>query len=739
MLGTPEQAPWNLQPSTVGNFYSGVSKIIIKPGVIANPDSTGLFKIGYILKSIDGLENLDTTQVTNMKSMFAGDRNLQTFDLSNFDTSNVTDMSYMFRYSDDLPGRMDFSKFDTSRVTDMSDMFSICNSITSLDVSNFNTEHVKTMHDMFGDMPDIKQIKGLDKFNTSQVTDMSQMFSGDQDLTELDVHKFDTSLVTNMTAMFSGLSSLKSNLFFGLSSFDTGNVTDMWAMFQNNTSLTDLSLSTFKTNKVTSMRWMFQNCPALTSLDISSFTTKNVTNMEQMFEGDVGLSSLDLSGFTANDSVDMWRMLSDCRNIWKIKLNKDFSSTDQYTGLPDVPGKGEIPGTKYVNTAPYWVALAGGTESNPRGKRNFYTSEKLMADQRTETDTYVWQQRSSSDQSSIKAKEEVDLSVGDKWNPQSGFISATDYWGDPVIFKNIKVSGDHVDTTKPGQYNVIYTNGNKFANTKVVVKAKAVPPTPEPQPTPQPVPSPTPTPQPKPDNNNTQASIPDWAAVKGSAVYSLKKIYLYKHNNFSKKDRLAGYTKKPRVYRPMFVVTGYARSKSGHLRYQVRDVNHLTKNRHKKGYITANWSYVRPVYYQSKHQTLTVINPRGVNAYKKANLTKKVRNYKQGTILHVTKFVHHNLTTRYVLSNGHFITGNRKLVKMGKQKMSRYVKVKRSLNRYQTVSLIKRNKHIKKGTELRIKNYDFSHANSVTKTGALRYHVVGGYITGNSKYVKTIK
>lgn len=254
-----------------------------------------------------------------------------------------------------------------------------------------------------------------------------------------------------------------------------------------------------------------------------------------------------------------------------------------------------------------------------------------------------------------------------------------------------------------------------------------------------PTPNPTPTPQPKPDNNNTQASIPDWAAVKGSAVYSLKKIYLYKHNNFSKKDRLAGYTKKPRVYRPMFVVTGYARSKSGHLRYKVRDVNHLTKNRHKKGYITANWNYVRPVYYQSKHQTLTVINPRGVNAYKKANLTKKVRNYKQGTVLHVTKFVHHNLTTRYVLSNGNYITGNRKLVKMGKQKMPRYVKVKKNLNRHKTVNLGKRNKHIKKGTKLRIKNYDFSHANSVTKTGALRYHVAGGYITGNSKYVKIIK
>lgn len=236
--------------------------------------------------------------------------------------------------------------------------------------------------------------------------------------------------------------------------------------------------------------------------------------------------------------------------------------------------------------------------------------------------------------------------------------------------------------------------------------------------------------------NPTATANPSVVAKKGEAVYALKKIYLYKNNTFVKQDRQAGYVSKPRVYRPMFVVTGYSHSKNGHLRYKVRDVNHLTKNKGKTGYITANWNYVRPVYYQSKHKTLTVINPRGVNAYKNVNLTSKVRNYKQGTVLHVTKFVHHNLTTRYVLSNGNYITGNRKLVKMDKQKIPRYVKVKKDINRYETVNLAKRNKLIKKGTKIRIKNYDYSQANSVTKHGALRYRIAGGYVTGNSKYVK---
>lgn len=181
---------------------------------------------------------------------------------------------------------------------------------------------------------------------------------------------------------------------------------------------------------------------------------------------------------------------------------------------------------------------------------------------------------------------------------------------------------------------------------KIYVHKKGVTPTPVTPVNPTPVtPTPTPNPTPVTPTPEEPSTPSEPIAKKGEAVYSLKKIYLYKNNTFSKNERRAGYSRKPRVYRPMFVVTGYSHSKNGRLRYQVRDVNHLTKNKGKKGYITAQWAYVRPVYYQSSHKTLTVINPRGVNAYTNVNLTGKVRNYKQGTVLHVTKFVKHNLTT----------------------------------------------------------------------------------------------
>ncbi|MCV3740566.1 MucBP domain-containing protein [Lentilactobacillus hilgardii] len=233
-------------------------------------------------------------------------------------------------------------------------------------------------------------------------------------------------------------------------------------------------------------------------------------------------------------------------------------------------------------------------------------------------------------------------------------------------------------------------------------------------------------------------NLPNYAATKGAVVYSLKKIGLYRSPNFSKQARSAWYVKKPRVHRPMFVVTGYTRSASGTLRYKVRDVNHLINHRYKTGYVTASWRYVRPVYYAKKHAKITVINPRGVNAYRKENLTKKTRHYRQGTVLTVKRLVKHNLTTRFVLSNGRFVTANRKLVTMGSQKPVRYVQTKRPINRYKTVNLTKKNKLFSKNTKIKVIGFDFSRPHSTTQKGALRYRVAGGYITGNTAYVKKI-
>ena len=132
----------------------------------------------------------------------------------------------------------------------------------------------------FCDMENLTSITDLDKLDTSNVTNMSSMFSGCYDLTSLDVSHFDTSNVTDMSAMFAACISLSS---LDVSHFDTSNVTDMGSMFYTCVELTALDVSHFDTSKVTFMGNMFTQCYDLTTLDVSHFDTSKVTYMHGMF------------------------------------------------------------------------------------------------------------------------------------------------------------------------------------------------------------------------------------------------------------------------------------------------------------------------------------------------------------------------------------------------------------------------------------------------------------------------
>ena len=205
-------------------------------------------------------------------SWFYGFKKLTSLDLSGLDTSNVTDMSSMFSDCQSLTS-LDLSGFDTSNVTDMFGMFCNCWSLTSLDLSGFDTSNVINMHDMF---------------------------HGCSSLTSLDLSDFDTSNVTYMTLMFAFCKSLKS---LDLSGFDTSNVEHMDGMFGDCTCLTSLDLSGFDTSNVEMMSDMFSNCTSLKSLDLSGFDTSNVLWADEMFDNCSSLTTIYCADSTTN-----WRV-----------------------------------------------------------------------------------------------------------------------------------------------------------------------------------------------------------------------------------------------------------------------------------------------------------------------------------------------------------------------------------------------------------------------------------------------
>lgn len=178
------------------------------------------------LEAIDGIENLNTSMVTDMWQMFYHCKSLTSLDLKTFDTHNVSSMSYMF-----------FG----------------CNNLTYLNVSNFDTSNVK---------------------------DMNWMFSGCWNLTNLSVSNFDMHSVRYMTGMFS---SCKGLTHIDVSHFNTENVENMQAVFQRCEKLSSLDLSGFNTSKVEDIACMFNSCKSLTSLDLSNFDTQLVTQSTSLF------------------------------------------------------------------------------------------------------------------------------------------------------------------------------------------------------------------------------------------------------------------------------------------------------------------------------------------------------------------------------------------------------------------------------------------------------------------------
>ena len=312
-LNEGDNAPGWYKPDGNGDNTNIIKKVVFDASFAnARPTSCCEWFNGCTdLTTIEGIEYLNTENVTDMSGMFWGCAALTTLDVSKFDTKNVTSMSYMFSNCFALT-TLDVSNFNTQNVTNMYYMFSDCTALTTLDVSHFDTQNVTNMSGMFSECRALTTLD-VSNFNTQNVTDMSYMFFNCSAITTLDIANFDTKNVTDMSYMFSDCKALKT---LDVSNFDTKNVTDMNYMFSGCKALTTLDVSNFDTQNVTYMSNMFNNCSALTTLDVSNFDTKNVTNMGWMFCNNYALTTIYASDkFVTTACEEDENMFAECANL----------------------------------------------------------------------------------------------------------------------------------------------------------------------------------------------------------------------------------------------------------------------------------------------------------------------------------------------------------------------------------------------------------------------------------------
>ena len=326
------------------------------------------------LTDIEGIENLNTENVTNMNSMFDRCSALTSLDLTNFNTAKVSDMSYMFMGCSALTTIFVSDKFVTDQVTDGRDMFHMCiNLIGAIEYDGSKSDHTYANYENGYFSPEggfhayaefnnatgtLTFSRGLSKpagaydlnvgnntpewstqkddinkvvfdasFANARPTSCYKWFDGCANLTDIEgIENLNTEKVTNMGSMFSGCYVLTS---LDVSNFNTQNVEDMSYMFNRCIYLTSLDVSNFNTQNVEKMDFMFSCCEGLNFLDLSKFDTQNVTNMSYMFWNSSALTTIYVSDKFVTTKVSSGaKMFEGCTSLKGAITEYDKNKTD---------------------------------------------------------------------------------------------------------------------------------------------------------------------------------------------------------------------------------------------------------------------------------------------------------------------------------------------------------------------------------------------------------------------------
>ena len=390
-LNEGDNAPGWYKSNDDGSNANIIKKVVFDASFAnARPTNCHLWFYGCKnLTTIEGIEYLNTENVTSMSLMFSGCSALTTLNLSNFDTQSVTNMTGMFSDCRALT-TLDVSNFNTQNVTDMSFMFFNCSAITTLDIAKFDTKNVTDMSFMFCSDPALTTIYASDKFVTTACEVDENMFAECVNLVgavPYNENKLGKEMANYTTGYFTDIASKVAESYavfdestntltfkhdtkkpdgaFALNegenlpgwykfddnnhshnaniikkvifdtSFANARPTSCYNWFYGCTDLTTIEgIEYLNTENVTNMSWMFSECSALTTLDVSNFDTKNVMEMSYMFGSCTKLKTLDVSSFNTQNVTDMNWMFSYCSVLTTLDLsNFDTKNVTDMNGM----------------------------------------------------------------------------------------------------------------------------------------------------------------------------------------------------------------------------------------------------------------------------------------------------------------------------------------------------------------------------------------------------------------------
>ena len=369
----------------------------------ARPTSTcGWFLDMQYLQTITDMNYLNTSEVTNMSSMFALCPKLTSLDLSSFNTSKVIDVTGMFNGCNGLTS-LDLSSFNTSKVTYMTFMFYKCTNLRTIYVGDgWSTAAVGLYSDdifngctsLVGGMGTTYDENHVDKAYAHIDGGPSNPGYFTRDPNSPEAYACYTPSNTTLTFYYDTQRSSRTGTTYDLNtggndtgwlidgtyanvtrvvfdaSFANARPTTTYDWFYGMTNLQSITgMSYLNTSEVTNMAYMFMWCTSLTSLDVSRFNTSKVTSMRSMFKYCTSLTSLDLGSFNTSKVNSMYNMFYNIYNLRTIYVGNDWStaavtsSTDMFLNCSSlVGGQGTTYDASHVDKA--YAHIDGGT-SNP--------------------------------------------------------------------------------------------------------------------------------------------------------------------------------------------------------------------------------------------------------------------------------------------------------------------------------------------------------------------------------------
>ena len=254
--GTPTDS-WDASEAQDGSimcYLEGTTLTIAGNGsgkIMANKDSSRLFSYSSeetdnlfsALTTINGLPLLDTSNCETMERLFRSCQKLKTLDISNFNTSKVKSFYMAFAVLDRLKS-LSVAHLDISACEDMGYMF-YASALPSIDFENWDVSNVKSFDHFLSGSTSVKSFD-ISKWDVSSCENCNAMFN-DVQVTEYDVSNWDVSNVKVFSQMFE--TNTVCERIIGLENWNTSNGICFEDMFSGCENIKELNLSSFDTRK----------------------------------------------------------------------------------------------------------------------------------------------------------------------------------------------------------------------------------------------------------------------------------------------------------------------------------------------------------------------------------------------------------------------------------------------------------------------------------------------------------